>query len=153
MNVHNNNADLLSDNLLFKFNEYFKLYSNRSKISINDLIILVEKEFGYHPTQDEIHDIKSETGPFIDKIYYFVIMGRIVRVLYNHGMERLNEYFETLDVDGNNELTPIELYTAMKKTMLFPPTLSLVRHWFTILDINHKGYITKEEFIAFILPN
>ena len=93
MNVHNNNSDLLSDNLLFKFNEYFNLYSHRSKISIKDLIVLVEKEFGYHPTQDEIHDLYILK---LKDIYFYIVTSPSPKLLSGFKRSKALSYFKTL---------------------------------------------------------
>ena len=78
MNIHNFNHGLMDENILYELNIKFKKYEIKKYISFDQLITIV-REYGYIPNKYELYNLKSEIGDKIDKIYFFVIMGRVFR--------------------------------------------------------------------------
>ena len=155
MNIHNLNSDLITNELLFKFNEYFKKYevNYNNYITIDSLLIIIN-HFGYLPTQYEINDIKSEVGEKVDKIYFFVIMGRIVKKMYEHSnIVELKECFTTIDFDKNGTIEKEELFKMMKTYIKFPPSKDEIDSFFNEMDLNHNGRISFDQFLILLQPH
>ena len=155
MNIHNLNSDLITNELLFKFNEYFKKYevNYNNYITIDSLLIIIN-HFGYLPTQYEINDIKSEVGEKVDKIYFFVIMGRIVKKMYEHSnIVELKECFKTIDFDKNGTIEKEELFKMMKTYIKFPPSKDEIDSFFNEMDLNHNDRISFDQFLILLQPH
>ena len=151
MNIHNLNSDLISDELFFKFNQFFIEYQdNKKKITFDNLLEII-KNFGYIPNQYEINDVKSEIGEYIDKTYYFVIIGRIVRKMSSkESINELKKCFEIIDMDKNGTIEKEELFKMMKTYIKIPPSKDEIESFFNEMDLNHDGHITFNEFLEFI---
>ena len=164
MNINNNNSHLISENLLFKFNQYFNDYREDDYIkkfsegkthlieyiTFDNLLVII-KDFGYLPSNSEINDVKSEIGNKIDRIYYFVIMGRIIRKMRQR--EFINEIkrsFHIIDYDKNGTIEKDELFTIMKRYMSSPPCKDEIDIFFSELDLDNDGHITFDEFVYYI---
>tara|TARA_Y100000389_G_scaffold125218_1_gene122575 strand:+ start:304 stop:771 length:468 start_codon:yes stop_codon:yes gene_type:complete len=152
MNVHNFNTDLISEELVFKFNEYFNEYKVYMKnyITFESLIHIIT-DYGYIPSQFEIDDVKSEVGSNIDKIYFMVIMARIVRKMREkETIDELKECFKTIDFDKNGTIEKDELYKIIKCYIKNPPSKDYIDLLFTEIDLNDDNHITFDEFTKFL---
>ena len=112
MNKHNieDNKDL-EDELLYTFNEKFNEHASKktNKISFENLIKIV-KDYGYNPDYNEMIDLKGEIGNETDKIYFFVIMKRVVHEMFSNSHQQiLKRAFKIIDVDNSGTIEKNEL--------------------------------------------
>ena len=151
MNINNNNAHLMNHDLLQIFNNFFYEYKEPHKteefIRFESLLKIVH-EYGYNPTRLEINDVKAELPEKIDKIYFFVIMGRIVKRMQEPDyIEDVKQSFLSLDRNNNKMIEKEELHRAFKEYVSNPPSLDEIDDLFKSLDLNNDGHITFDEFI------
>ena len=152
MNVHNYNYQYMTDDLLYTFNNYFNEYKEEFKdyITYDNLIIIV-KNFGYIPDEYELYDLKSEIGEKIDKTYFFVIMGRIIRKMkQEETITELKKCFETIDTNKNGYIERDELYKIIRGYMRNPPSYDHIIELFDSIDLNNDNLITFQEFTKYL---
>lgn len=138
----------LEDELLYTFNEKFKEYAYKDKISFENLIKIV-KDYGYNPSRQEIMDLKGEIGEKTDKIYFFVIMKRVVNEMFSKNHQKiLKQAFKIIDTDNSGTITKNEL----EKSLLKYGHISIdeMDEIFNILDTNNDNHISYEEFCNYI---
>jgi len=148
MNIHSQEYEDIDDKLLYHFNEQFEKYSHDRKISFDNLMKVV-REFGYNPTVYETNDLKGEIGEHTDKIYFFVIMKRVVNQFStNEQKENLKEAFKIINKSGSGYISKDELIEYMIRNNL--GTINSIDEIFTDLDTNLDDYISFEEFQNYI---
>lgn len=148
MNIHSQEYEDIDDKLLYHFNEQFEKYSHDRKISFDNLMKVV-REFGYNPTVYETNDLKGEIGEQTDKIYFFVIMKRVVNQFStNEQKENLKEAFKIINKSGSGYISKDELIEYMIRNNL--GTINSIDEIFTDLDTNLDDYISFEEFQNYI---
>ena len=164
MNIHNNNAEKLSDENIATLNEYFNSYKTirrESRVQSRiikyseyltfDAFLQIVDIYGYTPSRYEINDVKAEVGPYMDKTYFFVIMARILnRMMDKEYLEELKRCFESLDFDKNGSIEKDELMLAFQKYCSIPPSYDEITEIFNSLDLNSDEHITFDEFIHVI---
>ncbi len=144
----------MTETNLSLFNEYFNNYKTTSSkgdyLTIDDFLKIVEL-YGYQPTRFEINDVKAEVGERMDKIYFFVIIARIIKKMHEaEYIEELKACFESLDRNNNNVIEKTELLKAFKMYVSIPPSYDEITNIFNSLDLNNDGHITFEEFVEVI---
>jgi calmodulin len=148
MNIHSQEYEDIDDKLLYHFNEQFEKYSKKGFISFDNLMKVV-REFGYNPTVYETNDLKGEIGEQTDKIYFFVIMKRVVNQFStNEQKENLKEAFKIINKSGSGYISKDELIEYMIRNNL--GTINSIDEIFTDLDTNLDDYISFEEFQNYI---
>ena len=149
MNIHSQEYEDINDELLYHFNEEFEKYSRNRKISFEDLMIII-KNYGYNPTIYEINDLKGEIGEYSDKIYFFVIMKRVVNQFYtNKQKENFLEAFQIINKSKSGFITKDELTEYFLKYGTLH--LDQIDEMFDSLDTNHDNRISLEEFENFLV--
>ena len=157
MNINNDNAHLMTHDLLQLFNNFFnenkETYKCKDFISFDSLLKIIS-EYGYNPTVFEINDVKGELPEKIDRIYYFVIMGRIVKRMQEPDyVDNVKQSFLSLDKNNNHMIEMEELYKAFKEYVPCPPSYDEITDLFKSLDLNNDGHITFDEFISVLTNN
>jgi Ca2+-binding EF-hand superfamily protein len=164
MNIHNNNAEKLSNENIATFNDYFNSYKTiRRESRVQSRIIKYSEYltfesflqivdiYGYKPSHYEINDVKAEVGPYMDKTYFFVIMGRILnKMMTTEYLEELKRCFKSLDFDKNGSIEKDELMLAFQKYCSIPPSYDEITEIFNSFDLNSDEHITFDEFIHVI---
>ena len=148
MNESGNNSELLSEDLISFLKERFDaLRCPLSKtISIQDLKVIM-RELGYMYNHEEIDDVCSETNHKVDFIYLLVISGRVLNKMKNLDFKKeLELSFDLLDRNKNGSIELNELLSCGVKGI---DDVEL-RQIFDIMDLNHDGHITREEYNLFI---
>ena len=157
MNINNDNSRLMTHDLLQLFNNFFnenkETYRCKEFISFDSLLKIIS-EYGYSPTVFEINDVKGELPEKIDKIYFFVIMGRIVKRMQEPDyIENVRQSFLALDNNKNHMIEMDELHNAFKYYVPNPPSYDEITELFKSLDLNNDGHITFDEFISALTNN
>lgn len=152
MDIHNYNYHYMTDDLLYTFNNYFIEYKEKNcDYIVFDSLLKIVKNFGYIPEQFELYDLKGEVGNKIDKIYFFVIMGRIIRKMkQKETIDELKECFKTIDFDKNGTIERDELHKIIKKYIKNPPSYDHIVELFNGIDLNNDNHITFDEFTKYL---